>query len=310
MSTPTLSVVVLSWNTKALTLACLRSLHAETPRHAREVIVVDNGSADGSPDAIAESYPDVRLVRNAENRLYAEGNNQGAAIARGSYLCILNSDTEVHAGALDGLVDFLEQNPDYGAASPKLINPDGSTQAACRRFPGLLDALVESTPLRGTSLGRKRSARGSMADFDHEHTRDVDQPPGACMMMRTEEYLALGGLDPELSLFYNDVDLCKRLWQGGRKIRYLAELLVVHHGGASTSGHGVWNPYWFVNREAYFTKHHGLFGRLWLRAVFYLWILVVGLGITLGPKKLPEKRSAFGELRGHLRACSEKRHAA
>jgi GT2 family glycosyltransferase len=305
---PTLSIVVLSWNTKALTLACLRALFGETPRHTREVIVVDNGSSDGSADAIADAYPQVVLVRNAENRLYAEGNNQGAERARGTWLCILNSDTEVRPGALDRMVDFLAEHPDYGAVAPKLVNPDGTVQRACRRFPGLFDPLVDSTPVRHTPPGRRRWARSRMHDFDHESTRDVEQPPGACLVLRRTEYEALGGLDTSLSLFYNDVDLCKRLWNGGRRIRYLAEAEVVHHEGASTSGHGAWNSFWFVNREAYFRKHHGLVGLAWLRFVFWLWTLQVALGITLGPKRLPEKKTAFGELRGHLRACSAKRH--
>lgn len=308
MDAPVLSIVVLSWNTKALTLACMRSLFEETPRHAREVIVVDNGSVDGSADAIAESYPEVVLVRNAENLLYAKGNNQGAERARGKYLCILNSDTEARPGALDLLVDFLEDRPEYGAASPKLVNPDGSVQRACRRFPGIFDPLVDSTPVKHLPFGRRRWAHSRMFDFDHEETRDVEQPPGACMVMSLEEYRSLGGLDEELSLFYNDVDLCKRLWDGGRRIRYVAEAEVVHHCGASTSGHGAWNSFWFVNREAYFRKHYGPLGGAWLRFVFYLWVAQVGLGITLGPKPIPQKRSAFGELCGHLRACSEKRH--
>jgi hypothetical protein len=306
--TPMLSIVVLTWNTREMTLTCLRSLFEESPRHTREVIVVDNGSVDGSADAIAEAFPEVVLIRNKDNRLYAVGNNQGAERARGTYLCILNSDTEVRPGALDLLVDFVADHPNYAAASPKLVNTDGSVQRACRRFPGLFDPLVDSTPIKHTRIGHKRWARSRMFDFDHVHTQDVEQPPGACILMRREEYAELGGLDPKLSLFYNDVDFCKRLWDGGRRIRYLSEAEIVHHGGASTSGHGSWNSYWFVNRESYFAKHYGLMGRLWLRFVFYIWVALVGCGITLGPKKLPQKRSAFGELRGHLRACSQERH--
>src|SRR5262249_498637 len=106
---PELSVVVLSWNTRELLLACLRALFAEQPRHGPEVSVVDNASADGSADAVAAAFPQVQVIRNAENRLYAAANNQGARAGSGEYVCLLNSDTEVRPQALDTLVDFLQQ---------------------------------------------------------------------------------------------------------------------------------------------------------------------------------------------------------
>ncbi|MFM1874189.1 MAG: hypothetical protein RL398_3611, partial [Planctomycetota bacterium] len=231
---PTLSVVILSWNTKALTLACLRALFAESPRFDREVIVVDNGSADGSADAIAAAFPQVTLVRNADNRLYAAGNNQGAAAARGEFLCTLNSDTEVREGALDALVDFLRAHPDYGAVAPKLVDPDGSVQHACQRFPTLATALCFDSWWGTFWPGSAVQARYLMRDFDHLSSCDVDQPPGAVFVMRLDEWRKYGGLDERLSLFYNDVDLSKRLWRDGRKIRYLATAEVMHHRGGST----------------------------------------------------------------------------
>jgi len=243
------------------------------------------------------------LLRNRDNRLYAAGNNQGVAVATGEYVCTLNSDTEVRPGALDRMVDFLELHPEYGAVGPKLTDPDGSAQRTCTRFPGLLDVLVDSTPLQRFPPGSWRFARTRMADFDHLSTRDVDQPPGACMVLAREEYLALGGLDEDLSLFFNDVDLCKRLWQAGRRIRYLAEAEVVHVGGASTSKRRGLNTVWFENRAAYYRKHHGLVGLAWTQCVLLVWAAQVGLGITLGRKKLPEKRVALGELGTHLRRC-------
>jgi GT2 family glycosyltransferase len=303
VSSVDLSIVVLSWNTQELTLACLRALEADASARTREVIVVDNGSEDGSPDAIAATFPAVTLIRNADNRLYAAANNQGAREARGRWLCILNSDTEVRPGALDRMVDFLEQHPEYGAVGPKLTDPDGSAQKTCTRFPGLHDVLVDSTPLQRFPPGSWRVARTRMADFDHISTRDVDQPPGACMVLARDEYLALGGLDEDLSLFFNDVDLCKRLWQGGRRIRYLSEAEVVHVGGASTRKRRGLNTVWFQNRAAYYRKHHGFVGLAWTHFVLLLWATQVGFGITLGRKKLPEKRVALGELGTHLRRC-------
>jgi N-acetylglucosaminyl-diphospho-decaprenol L-rhamnosyltransferase len=142
---PALSVVVLSWNTKDLTLACLRALHAEQPKHRREIVVVDNASHDGSADAIAAEFPGVTLERNAENVGYSGGNNQGARLATGRFLCLLNSDTEVRPGALDQLVDWLIEHPEYGMAAPRLVNPDGSVQRACMAFPGPFTALCYDT---------------------------------------------------------------------------------------------------------------------------------------------------------------------
>lgn len=265
MTAPVLSVVVLSWNTKALTLACLQALHAETPRHVREVIVVDNGSQDGSADAIAAAFPAVRLLRNADNRLYAAGNNQGVAQAQGEFVCTLNSDTEVRPGALDALVDFLRAHPGHGAVAPKLVDPDGSVQHACQRFPTLATALCFDSWWGSFWPGSRIQARYLMRDFDHLGACDVDQPPGAVFVMRTAEWRAFGGFDEQLSLFYNDVDLCKRLWQQGRRIHYLASAEVMHHRGGSTRNFTRMLVLWHRNRLAYYGKHYGWFGRLWIR---------------------------------------------
>lgn len=262
---PVVSVVVLSWNTLELTLACLRALFAENPRHSREVIVVDNGSADGSADAIAAEFPQVVLLRNSDNRLYAAGNNQGAAVAKGEFVCTLNSDTEVAPGALDRLVDYLRENEGYGAAAPKLVDPDGSVQHACQRFPTLMTALCFDSWWGEFWPGSRIQARYLMRDFDHLSSRDVDQPPGACFMMRLQEWRQLGGLDEDLSLFYNDVDLSRRLRARGRKTRYLADVEVLHHRGASTSNFARMLVIWHKNRFTYYAKHYGLVGRLWIR---------------------------------------------
>jgi hypothetical protein len=265
VTAPVLSVVVLSWNTKDLTLACLRALFGEAPRHPREVIVVDNGSGDGSADAIAAAFPAAVLLRNAENRLYAAGNNQGVAAARGEFVCTLNSDTEVRTGALDQLVDFLCEHGKHGAVAPRLVDPDGSVQRACQRFPTLLSALCFDSWWGTWWPGSSVQARYLMRDFDHLTSRDVDQPPGACFVMRTAEWREFGGFDEELALFYNDVDLCRRLWRRGRRIHYLAEAEVLHHRGASTRNFAKMLVIWHKNRLAYYRKHFGRAGAFWVR---------------------------------------------
>lgn len=292
MSAPVLSVVVLSWNTKDLTLACLRALFGEAPRHTREVIVVDNGSHDGSADAIAGAFPAVRLLRNPDNRLYAAGNNQGAAMARGEFVCTLNSDTEVRPGALDQLVDWLLAHADYGIAAPRLADPDGSVQHACQRFPTLFTALCFDSFWGTFWPGRAVVARYLMRDFDHLQACDVDQPPGACWVLRTTEWRQLGGFDEQLSLFYNDVDLCLRLRRAGRRIRYVASAEVMHHRGASTKAFARMLVLWHKNRSAYYGKHWGAFGRLWIRGCVRLRIWEEWLRIGARNRHDPGRKKA------------------
>jgi GT2 family glycosyltransferase len=285
----------------------MSALEWDVPCEPREIIVVDNASSDGSADMIEAEFPNAKLLRNSENQLYAEGNNQGARVASGRYLCLLNSDTEVRPGALDFLTRFLESHPTYAAAAPRLVNPDGSVQRACRRLPTLLDPILESTVFGQVPPTSWLLKWGHMADFDHEHSRDVPQPPGACLMTHREEFMDLGGLDAELSLFFNDVDFCRTLWNRGRRIRYVNEVEVLHHGGASTRNCH-WrerNSMWIQNRAQYFRKHYGRFGERWLRIVTQLWCLENRAKIRLGPRDARAKRAALDELRAFVQKCHQ-----
>jgi len=177
-----LSVVVLSWNTRDLLEACLRALFASDPPEPFEVILVDNASEDGSADAVARGFPQAVLVRNGMNEGYARGNNIGLRRCRGAYLLLLNSDTEVRPGALRTLTDFMDAEPDYGACGSQLLNPDGTLQRACMRFPGPLTLLFFDTFVEKLFPENPVVRRYFMRDFDHAASRDVDQPPGACFL--------------------------------------------------------------------------------------------------------------------------------
>ena len=264
-----ISVVIVSWNTAALTSACLRALESDDTARSREIIVVDNASADGTADLVAREHPEVRLVRNRENRLYAPACNQGVARARGRYVCLLGSDAKVRPGALDQLCAFLDAHPEYGAVAPKLVGEDGVVQRTCARFPGLAMALAYSTPLRHLAIGARVCAHTRMDDFDHEESRDVDQPPTSCLVIRKDDWDELGGFDARLGLYFNDVDLCRRLWERGRRIRYLAEVAVEHEAGGSTSRARSFerNVVWHRDRLTYYEKRYGNVGALWLRGV-------------------------------------------
>lgn len=267
---PQLSIVVLSWNTKDLLEACLYALEAAAGEVSQQVIVVDNASADGSADMVAERFGWAELVRNDTNEGYAIGNNIGAARATGRYLMTLNSDTEVRPGALSKLVDFLEEEPGYGACGPRLDNPDGSVQRACMRFPTLLSHVFFDTVFARWFPHNKTLPHYFMADFDHLDARDVDQPPGAALVLRRDLWEQLGGFDPELWLFFNDVDLCGRIRARGLAIRYVAAARIMHHTGASTSQFPDFGRIWHINRLAYFRKTFGWRGAVVGRVMTFI----------------------------------------
>jgi GT2 family glycosyltransferase len=267
---PELSIVILSWNTLELTRKCLQSVAARRDEVAGEVIVVDNASHDGSAEMVAREFPAVRLLRNAKNEGYARGNNQGIALANAPLVLLLNSDTEVRPGVLSALVGFLRAAPEYGAVAPRLVHPDGRVQKSCMRFPDLRIGLLYD------SWFERRFGRGAhmrryfMEDFDHLHDADVDQPPGACILIRRDLLARIGGFDESLFLFFNDVELCRAIADLGFKIRYLAAPEVLHHVGKSTAQFQDFVAEWGTNRVRYYRKRHGLLGVATIKFAFLM----------------------------------------
>lgn len=222
------SVIITNWNTRTLLRDLLRSIEVHRPAFPFEVIVVDNGSMDGSPEMVEEEFPWVVLHRNEKNEGYARANNLGYARARGEFILLLGSDTVLVDDAVDRLAGYLRAHSDTGAASCRLLNPDRTVQGSCRRFPTLLDGVF-------TYLSLHRMApEYNMNGFDFYRTQEVEQPAATCLMLRRATIEAVGLFDERFSILYNDVELCRRIWQGGWKIAYVADGEVIHHGSQST----------------------------------------------------------------------------
>ena len=210
-----LSIIIVSWNTCRLLRRCLRSIASYPPRNNYEVIVIDNGSVDGSADMVRSDFPDVCLVPNVRNTGFAPANNQGFKVAKGSYVLLLGSDTEVRDCALQSMIAFLRSHPEAGAVSPKLISPDGRLQRSCKRFPTLGNALAMYCSLHWLNK------HYLMEDFDHDSLRQVDQPDATSIMFRRELIEEIGGFDENYSILYNDVDLCQKLKKRGKSRRLI-----------------------------------------------------------------------------------------
>jgi GT2 family glycosyltransferase len=227
---PTLSIVVVSYNTAALLRRCLASLPAATGTVPAEVIVVDNASSDGSADLVAAEFPAVRMLRQPRNTGFADATNQGLQLARGDVLCLLNPDTEAGPSALALLVDWLAAHPAAGVAAPRLLNPDGTTQATGFRFPGIWQVLFDwfPPPHRLPTMRLNGRYPASTAPFR------IDHPLGACFAVRRAAAVAVGLLDAGYFMYSEEVDWCRRLAAAGWEIWSLPAATVVHHGGAST----------------------------------------------------------------------------
>lgn len=226
---PVLSIITANWNTRERIGELLTSIYTHLPEVPFEVIVVDNGSHDGSGELIKKSFPDVTLIENGSNHGYAKANNQGFTVARGKFILLLGSDTIITKGSLQALVDFLASHEGIGAVAPRLRSPDGSTQESNKRFPRLRDGFCTYLSLH--CLARRYNMRG----FDYATTAGVHQPPATCLMIRREVIDEIGGLfDETYTILYNDVDLCRRMWNHGHTIMYVGHIAITHHGSYST----------------------------------------------------------------------------
>jgi GT2 family glycosyltransferase len=232
--TPALSVLVISWNTRELTLACLASLYANPPSAPFETILLDNGSADHTADAVAARFPQVRLIREETNHGFAAGNNLAAASADGRFLLLLNSDTEVLEGALDSLLRFAGEHPEAGIWGGRTVFADGSLNpmSAWGRLTmwstmcfalGLTRAFPRTRLFNPEALG----------DWDRMSEREVDIVSGCYFLIRRDLWTRLGGFETTFFMYGEEADLCRRARKLGARPRVTPDSTIVHHGGGS-----------------------------------------------------------------------------
>ncbi|GIX45475.1 MAG: glycosyltransferase family 2 protein [Candidatus Hydrogenedentota bacterium] len=257
-TTPRLSVVLINLNTREFLRACLKSFGARLNDPSYEVIVVDNGSTDGSLEMVREEFPSVRLMPQGENLGFTKANNIGLRAARGQYLLILNSDTEILDDALERMCAFMEAHPDIGALGPKLLNPDFTLQYSCRRFPSYRTALFHRYSIITRLFPNNRySQEYLMKDVGHDTTMDVDWVSGAALLTRRETLAQVGLFDEGFFVYAEDVDLCYRIKQAGWRVVYLPEARIIHHIG-KTSRQVPYRATWERHRSMwrFYRKHY------------------------------------------------------
>lgn len=261
MKAPLISVIIVSYNTRGITLKCLGALPGET-RFSLEVIVVDNASTDGTAEAIAVNFPNVRLLRNQQNTGFSAANNQGMRVAQGGYFLLLNSDAFVQPGAIGKLLYFLEKNPRAGAVGPQLLNADGTLQRSCHRFPTPARAWIENLWI--STLLSNHPTLGGYRFWNHDGERFVDFVSGACILVRRKTYEQVGGFDELFFMYAEETDWQRRMHGKHWLVGFTPDAKVVHLGGASGGATGIRRQV-FESLDRYQCKHHGVAGLVSLR---------------------------------------------
>jgi GT2 family glycosyltransferase len=223
-----LSVIIANWNTKEYLVRCLRSVLEIEKRDSWEILVIDNGSGDGSGKEVKEVFPSVHLIRNEKNLGFAKAVNQGLEKASGRYVLLLNPDTLVKNGALNVFISFMDSHSEAGAAGAQLLNLDGSRQNSIANFPSL------ATELFNKSLLRRLFPRRFFGKEQHySEPIEVDSVIGACMMVKREAFAQVGMLDEDYFLFLEETDWCYRMKKAGWKIYHVPQVEVYHFQGKS-----------------------------------------------------------------------------
>lgn len=228
-----LSILIVTYNSQALVCPLLDHLQREIAEMAAEVVVVDNASRDGTAAAIREQHPWVRVIASPRNLGFAAGNNLAAQHARGRTLLLLNPDAMPAPGALRRALALLEQNPQVGLAGGQLRAPDGSRQPSARMFPTLRDEFFTLAGLAARFPSSRLFARLDRRWANPDESAQVDWIPGAFVFLPARVWAKLGGFDERFFMYYEEVDLCRRLREAGWTVMYWPELQALHIGGAS-----------------------------------------------------------------------------
>lgn len=270
-----LSIIIVSWNTRDILAQCLRSVFESETARQYEVLVVDNGSLDGSVEMIRESYPQICLFSNKDNVGFARANNQAIAYSSGEYVMLLNPDTVVDNKVIEVLSEFLDDNPDVGAVGPRLLNPDRTLQPSAYPKPTLAREFWRMFHLDRIHY----FAEYPMQDWQVTVSRDVDALMGACFLVRQKVLDQVGFFDESFYIYSEEIDLCTRIRDFGWRITWVPTVSVEHLGGQSTQQ--IQQEMFlrlYQGKIQYFRKHHSIL-EVWLYKLVLMFATLARLAL-------------------------------
>lgn len=287
LTTIDISICIVTYQAREWLRGCLNSIYEHTSRASFEIIVIDNGSRDGVGEMLANEFPEVSFKANPKNLGYTRPMNQALRASRGRYLMQLNPDTIVKPGALDELVEFMENHGEAGICGPKVLNRDGTLQLQCRR--GEPRPLAVLSYFLGLSkvFPNSRIFGGYLLNYlDEDVVQDVPGVSGSCMLIRREVIDQIGYLDESFFAYQEDTDYCLRARQAGWKIYYVPESVIIHYGGQGGTrvepyrSIVAWHKsYWYLYKKHYAREYFFLLNWLYYAAMFakMTWTLFANL---------------------------------
>jgi GT2 family glycosyltransferase len=257
-----LSIITINFNTQKLLEACLRSVKQNLNLSDYEVIVIDNASDKFNESPIKKIFPHAKIIRSKENLGFGRANNLAAKQAKGEYIWFLNSDTELPKNnKVEKLIEFLDNNTNYAAVSPLVVDNTGKPQAyQYGYFPKVWRMVLEK-------FSFSRSWKFVSADNLPLESRNIDWVSGAAMLVRKTMFNAVGGFAKEYFLYYEDVDLCKKFNANRYKIRFIKDAKVIHYEGASSSSDYSKKKIAYQSQEIYFKRWGSWVSRIGLKAI-------------------------------------------
>ena len=272
-----LSCIIVNYNSSSPLQNCLESIYKTIHGLDFEVIVVDNSENDSGMQAVMASFSQVQYILNYCNVGFSKANNQATKIAQGDDLIFINPDTILTDQAINSMQSYFCSNSEAGALGPKVLNPDGSLQYSCRRYPTLWTGLFNRYSILSRLFPQNRfTSQYLMLDFDHKKILPVDWLSGCCLMVRKKVFEEIGGFDENYFLFNEDVDLCRMINETGKKVIYFPEAIANHQ--VSTSNN-MKSAKVIAKRHLgmmhYFKKHHR--GNFLFRGTVNFFILMRGI---------------------------------
>lgn len=271
-----LSILILTLNSRDYLRECLNSIRHFAPQADFEIWVADNGSSDGTPEMLAEEFPEVQLIQNQTNLGFTVPTNQLLRAARGEFMLLLNPDTKLTEDCFTPQLEYLKQNPEVGICIPKVLNTDGSFQRQSRRGEARPLEVIGYFMKLGRLFPKSKALNGYLQSWlPEDEVAEVKAVSGSCMFIRRQTWQQLGDFDERFFAYQEDSDYCKRARDAGWKVMYVPLSRILHYGGKGGSGAQPWRSIfqWHRSYFLYYRKHFAKENFFLFNWLYYLLML-------------------------------------